>query len=102
MLALPSLYLAMRMLKVTFEQDCGLPLSFFFHRPISRFLGLIILSSLFSYDDLLALGQLSLTWLNQDLLPLELDHVHVNLERIFIELHLGILANFNRPSFMAD
>jgi hypothetical protein len=31
----------------------------------------------FSYDDLLALGRLSLRWLNQDLLSLELDHVHV-------------------------
>jgi hypothetical protein len=36
--------------------------------------------SLFSYDDLLALGQLGMRWPNQDLLPLELVRVHVNLE----------------------
>jgi hypothetical protein len=33
--------------------------------------------SLLSYDDLLALGRLSLRWPNQDLLPIDLDHVHV-------------------------
>jgi hypothetical protein len=33
--------------------------------------------SFFSYDDLLTLGRLSLRWKNQDLLPIELDHVHV-------------------------
>jgi hypothetical protein len=48
--------------------------------------------SLFSYDDLLALGRLGLRWLNQDLLPLELDHVDVNLEWIFAELHLEIFS----------
>jgi hypothetical protein len=50
--------------------------------------------SLLSYDDLLALGRLSLRSLNQDLLPLKLDRVHVNLRRIFIELHLGIFSKF--------
>jgi hypothetical protein len=50
--------------------------------------------SLFSYDYLLALDRLSLRWPNQDLLPLELDYVHVNLERIFVELHLGIFSKF--------
>jgi hypothetical protein len=35
---------------------------------------------LLSYDDLLALGRLSLRWPNQDLLPIKLDHVHVLLE----------------------
>jgi hypothetical protein len=50
--------------------------------------------SLFSYHDLLALGRLSLRWPNQDILPLELDRVHVNLGRIFVELHLGICSKF--------
>jgi hypothetical protein len=30
-----------------------------------------------SYDDVLALGPLDLTWPNLGLLPIELDHVHV-------------------------
>jgi hypothetical protein len=50
--------------------------------------------SLFSYDDLFALGRLGLRWPNQDLLLLELDHVHVNLEWIFVELLLGIFSKF--------
>jgi hypothetical protein len=50
--------------------------------------------SLFSYDGLVALGRLSLRWPNQDLLPLELDRVHVNLERFFIMHHLGIFSKF--------
>jgi hypothetical protein len=49
-------------------------------------------SSLLSYDDLFALGRLSLRWLNQDLLPIELDRIHVNREQVFIELHLGTLG----------
>jgi hypothetical protein len=35
---------------------------------------------LFSYHDVLSLGRLSLRWSNQDLLPIELDHVHVHWE----------------------
>jgi hypothetical protein len=31
----------------------------------------------FWFDDILALGQLGLRWLNQELLPIELDHVHI-------------------------
>jgi hypothetical protein len=31
----------------------------------------------FSYDDLFTLGRLGLRWPNQDLLPIELDHVYV-------------------------
>jgi hypothetical protein len=50
--------------------------------------------SLLSYDDLFALGQLGLRWMNQDLLPIGLDRVHVNLEQIFVELHLGIFGKF--------
>jgi hypothetical protein len=50
--------------------------------------------SLFSSGKILALGQLSLRWPNQDLLPLELDHVHVELERNFIELQLRIFNKF--------
>jgi hypothetical protein len=57
--------------------------------------------SLFSYDDLLAINRLSLRCLNQDLLPLELDRVHVNLERMFVELHLGIFNKF-QSSFIYD
>jgi hypothetical protein len=33
--------------------------------------------SLFSYDNLLAFGRLSLRWPNQDLLPIKLNHVHI-------------------------
>jgi hypothetical protein len=57
--------------------------------------------SLFSYDNLLALDRLGLRWPNQDLLPLELDRVHVNLERIFVELHLGTFSKF-QSSFIYD
>jgi hypothetical protein len=42
---------------------------------------------LFSYDDVLALGRLGLRWLNQDLLPNELNHIHVCQERVLVELH---------------
>jgi hypothetical protein len=45
--------------------------------------------SFFSYDNLLSLGHLGLRWLNQDLLPLELNHVHIHRERVLVELHLG-------------
>jgi hypothetical protein len=48
----------------------------------------------FSYDDLLALGRLSLRWPDQDLLPIELDDVHVCLERVLVELHLGSFSKF--------
>jgi hypothetical protein len=48
--------------------------------------------SLFSYDILFALGRLGLRWLNQDLLAIELDCVHISWERIFVELHLGTLC----------
>jgi hypothetical protein len=56
----------------------------------------------FSYDDLLALGRVSLRWPNQDLLPIELHHVHVCRERVFSNFIWGLSANFNCPSFMAD
>jgi hypothetical protein len=49
---------------------------------------------LFSYDDLLALGRLVLRWLNQDLLPIELDHVHVCWERVLVEFHLETFCKF--------
>jgi hypothetical protein len=49
---------------------------------------------LLSYDDLFALGRLSLRWLNQDLLSIELDHIHVCQERVFVELHLGTFYKF--------
>jgi hypothetical protein len=49
---------------------------------------------LFSYDDLLPFGCLALRWPNQDLLPLELDHVHIHRERVLVELNLGIFCKF--------
>jgi hypothetical protein len=48
----------------------------------------------FSYDDLLAFGQLGLRRMNQDLLPIKLDHVHVRRELVFVELHLGTFCKF--------
>jgi hypothetical protein len=41
--------------------------------------------SFLSYENLLTLGQLSLRWSNQDLLPIELGHVHVHREWVFVE-----------------
>jgi hypothetical protein len=49
---------------------------------------------LFSYDHLFTLGRLSLRWLNQDLLPIELNHVHIRWEQVFIELYLGTFYKF--------
>jgi hypothetical protein len=43
MSALPSLYLAVRMLKVAFRCCCGLLPSFFYHWPSFRLFGFIIL-----------------------------------------------------------
>jgi hypothetical protein len=48
----------------------------------------------FSYDDPFTLVRLSLRWPNQDLLPLELDHVLVYQERVLVELHLGTFCKF--------
>jgi hypothetical protein len=50
---------------------------------------------LFSYDDLFALGRLGLRWPNQDLLPVELNHVHVRREWVFVELHLGFFLQIS-------
>jgi hypothetical protein len=94
--------------------DIGLAMSVFSHDDVeggfwtrSRLASLVLPSanfqifgldhpwlSHFSYDDLLALGRPGLRWSNQDLLPLELDRVHVNLERIFVELQLGVFSKF--------
>jgi hypothetical protein len=49
---------------------------------------------LFSYDDLFTLGRLGLRWPNQDLLPVELNHVHVRWEWVFVELHLSFFCKF--------
>jgi hypothetical protein len=49
---------------------------------------------LLSYDDIFALGRLGLRWPNQDLLPIELDHVHVHRERVLVELYLGTFYKF--------
>jgi hypothetical protein len=49
---------------------------------------------LLSYDDLLAFGQLGLRRPNEDLPPIELDHVHVYQEWVIVELHLGTFCKF--------
>jgi hypothetical protein len=54
---------------------------------------------LLSYDDLLAFSRFSLGWLNQDLLPIKLDHVHIHRECVLVELHLGAFYKF-QPSFV--
>jgi hypothetical protein len=105
--------------------DVGLAISVFSHEDVecnfcmrSWFASLILLPSanfwifgsdhpqhhrlsLFTYDDLLALDRLGLRWPNQDLLPLKLDRVHVNLKQIFVELHSGIFNKF-QSSFVYD
>jgi hypothetical protein len=48
----------------------------------------------FSYDDILALGRLGVRWHNQDLLPIELDRIHVCRERVLVEFYLGTLCKF--------
>jgi hypothetical protein len=94
--ALPSLYLAMRVSKVAFGQHCGLP-------PPLIPLPLAILQnfwlnhprwSFFSFDNLFSLGRLGLRWRNQDLLALELDHVHIRWEWVLVKLHLGAFYKF--------
>jgi hypothetical protein len=91
-LALPSLYLAMRMSKVTFGRDHGFLPSIFFHWPFFWiFRPDHPRMSLLSYDDLFALGRLGLRWSNQNFLPIELDRIHVSREWIFVELHLWTL-----------
>jgi hypothetical protein len=50
--------------------------------------------SFFSYDDFLALGRVGLRWLNQDLLPIKLDHIHICREWVLVELHLGTFCKF--------
>jgi hypothetical protein len=49
---------------------------------------------LFSYDDLLALGLLGLRWPNQDLVPFELDHIHIHWKQVLVELYLGTFYKF--------
>jgi hypothetical protein len=48
----------------------------------------------FPYDNLLSFGRLGLRWLNQNLLPLELNHVQIRREHVLVELHLGTLCKF--------
>jgi hypothetical protein len=66
-----------------------LPLSIFwtfgFHHPCLPFL---------SYGNLIPFSRLGLRWSNHDLLPFELDHVHICQERVFVELHLGTFNKF--------
>jgi hypothetical protein len=47
-----------------------------------------------SYDNVFSFGRLGLRWPNHDLLPFELNHVHVLWERGSVELHLGTLCKF--------
>jgi hypothetical protein len=54
-----------------------------------------------SYDNLLALGRLGLRWPNQDLLSIELNHVHIHWGRVIVELHLGTFYKF-QSSFVYD
>jgi hypothetical protein len=49
---------------------------------------------LISYDDVLSHGSLGLKWPNQDLLPIELDHIHVCGERVLLKLHLRTFCKF--------
>jgi hypothetical protein len=85
MLALPSLYLAMRMSKVSLGHRCGLLPSIFCHWPSFRLFGLIILAGHSSpMTTSLPLVDLSI----------ELDHVHVCWQRVLVELHLGIFYKF--------
>jgi hypothetical protein len=93
--ALPSLYLARRMSKVAFRQHCWLaPLILLSLSIIQTFMLDHPQRPFFSYDNLLSLGHLSLRWSNQNLLPLELDHVHIHQEQVLVELHLGTLCKF--------
>jgi hypothetical protein len=50
--------------------------------------------SLLSYDNLFVFGGFGLRWPNQDLLPMELDRVHVSREWVFVELHLRTFYKF--------
>jgi hypothetical protein len=95
MLPLPSLYLAMRMSTVALGHHCGLLPSFFLSLAVLQTFWLDHpRRSFLSYDNLLALGRLGLKWPNPDLLPLELNHVHVCQEQVLIELHLGTFCKF--------
>jgi hypothetical protein len=49
---------------------------------------------LFPYDDLPPFGLLGLGSPNQDLLSLELNHVHIHQEHVLVELHLGTFCKF--------
>jgi hypothetical protein len=94
-LALPSLYLAMRMSKVVL--GCHYGCALFVLMPLDTFWTFWLNHSrwpLFSYNDFLALGQLGLRWLKKDLLPLGLDHVHIHREWVLIELNLWTFCKF--------
>jgi hypothetical protein len=91
--ALPSLYLAMRMLKV----------ALWLVPPPLLLLSLATLRTFrldhhrwpfFSYYDLFSLCRLGLRWLKQDLLPLELDHVHIRWEQVLVELDRGTFCKY--------
>jgi hypothetical protein len=85
----------MRMSKVSFGRFCSLLPSLFRHWPSFRLFWIDHPQRLFfSYDNLLALGQLGLRWLNHDLLPIELSHLHVRWGWDFVELHLETFCEF--------
>jgi hypothetical protein len=86
---------------VAFGHHCGLPPRSFAIGHPSDFCLDHPRRSFFSYDDLFTLGRLGLRWSNQDLLPIELDHVHIRQERVLVELHLGTFCKF-QSSFIYD
>jgi hypothetical protein len=93
--ALPSLYLARRMSNVAFGRRCGLAPLILLPLAILRTFRLDHpRRPFFSYDNLLFSGRLGLRWPNQNLLPFELDRVHICRERVLVELHLGTLYKF--------
>jgi hypothetical protein len=96
------MYLAVRMSKVAFGRRCGLPPLVLLPFAILQTFQLDHPRWLFfSYNDLFTLSRLDLGSSNHDLLPIELDHVHVCREHGLVELPLGLSANFNCPLFMA-
>jgi hypothetical protein len=50
--------------------------------------------SIFSYDSLVTFSRLILRCSNQDLLPIELDRIHISWKRVFVKLHLRTFSKF--------
>jgi hypothetical protein len=58
--------------------------------------------SLFSYDNLLALGRLGLRWPTRTFFPSSSTMFMFTGNRSLLSFIWGLSTNFNRPSFMAD